>query len=383
MEKERFYNLVHKYFSGELSETEQLELDELLKKASYAELFKSYANLNRRIAAWSYTPPSKEKKEKLLSEILNLSTQKGKVRRLPTFVNYAAVLLILLGVGLAVIDRSPQTATQDKSVKKGVSLRLSDTLIKSLKSNSHGTLGILQGVEVKQLGDTVKYIATGEANTESYSEIDVPYGETAVLVLSDSTRITLNSGTWLKFPHNVTSGSTREVYLKGEAFFEVSRDTSRPFVVRTDEVGVRVLGTSFNVSNYPSDSVVSTVLVEGKVALYKAAETYDEEKALLIKPGTLAEFDNQGEYLRTKTVDTERYTAWKDGAMIFEGADFASIIHSLERKFDVRIENHNKQLEKEIFTAKFYGEPLPKVLQSFQRSYPFEYTIEGNTVIIN
>ena len=385
MEKDQFQYLLQKYFSGDISEKEQNDLDELLKNESYAETFRSYARLNRRIAGWSYTSSSEDRKEKILNEIMGRSRTKRKMYTIPAFIKYAAVLVVLLGLGaIIVVDRLPPQAGEQLIIEDNtITLHLSDTLIKSLTGKRHGMISSLEDVRVEQSGDTIQYTTTGNKAMDTYNEIDVPHGKTAVLILSDGSRVTLNAGTWLKFPRNVAATTTREVYIKGEAYFDVARDTSRPFVVHANDVDVRVLGTHFNVNNYESGATVNTVLVEGKVALYNGSESYDKENSLVIHPGTLAEFDKSGRYISTKTVDTSLYTSWRSGALIFEGTDFSSIIHSLERKFNVKIENHNSKLEKEIFTAKFKEEPIQKVLESFQQSYPFEYTIKENKIIIN
>ncbi|WP_268224426.1 FecR family protein [Sinomicrobium oceani] len=382
MKKDRFQYLLQRYFSGEITETEHSELDELLKESSNVRIFRSYSRLNRRITKWSYEGSTAEKKDKLVHDILKERKHQPKAFTIPAFIKYAAILVVLLGIGVVVFNRSSQADIQKTGKTTGITLHVSDTLVKSLGSDTHGTIGTLEGLQIDQAGDTIRYITTGEVRGAGHSEIEVPNGKTAVLVLSDDTRITLNSGTWLRFPRHIAATSTRDVYLRGEAFFEVSRDTSRPFIVHADDVGVRVLGTRFNVNNYESGTVVHTVLVEGKVALYNTSETYDEKHAELMHPGTLTEFHKSGKHIGTRTVDTDLFTAWTGGALIFEKTDFSTIVHSLERKFDMHIENHNDRLGKEVFTAKFHEEPIRKILESFRQSYPFEYTVDGNTIII-
>lgn len=382
MEKDRFQYLLQKYFSGDISEKEHYELDELLKDESYAREFKSYARLNKRISELSYKPTPPEEKKAILDKMTGHSGTKRKVYTLPVFFKYAAAVVVLLGLGFIMMNQWSNTPDQLIVEDNPVILQLSDTLIKSLQETDYAMISTMKDVEVEQTGDTIKYRATGEEGALAYNEINVPKGKTAVLILSDETRVTLNAGTWLKFPRNTGVARTREVYIKGEAYFDVARDTSRPFVVHADDVNVRVLGTHFNVSNYDSGTTVNTVLVEGKVALYGTADRYNGE-SLVIHPGTMAVFDKTGESIATRTVDTSSYTSWMQGELIFEGAYFSSIVNSLERKFNVEIENRNSGLEKEKFTAKFKEESIEQILRSFQQSYPFEYTIKKNKIIIN
>ncbi|MGS2763034.1 FecR family protein [Sinomicrobium sp. M5D2P9] len=383
MEKKRFQHLLHKYFSGDISDEEQYDLDELLKDESYAEEFKTYARLNKRISELSYKPTPPEKKKVILDKIMEHPGTKRKVFTIPVFFKYAAAVVVLLGLGFIMTNKRSNTPGQLIVEDNPVILHLSDTLIKSLQGTDYTMINASEDIQVEQAGDTIKYMATGEKGTLAYNEIDVPHGKTAILVLSDGSRVTLNAGTWLKFPRNAGVTGTREVYVKGEAYFDVARDTSRPFVVHADDVNIRVLGTHFNVNNYESDTTVNTVLVEGKVALYADTDRYDEKESLVIRPGTMAVFDKAGQPVNTHTVDTSLYTSWMQGELIFEGAHFSDIIQSLERKFNVEIENRNSGLAKEKFTAKFKEESIQQILKSFQQSYPFEYTIKKNKIIIN
>ena len=156
---------------------------------------------------------------------------------------------------------------------------------KALKDSKGNTIGT-------QNGNVLHYSKGAKAEKLVYNTLTVPYGKRFDIVLSDNTHVFLNAGSSLRYPVNFIKGKNREVFLEGEAFFEVTKDTQHPFVVNAHEINVRVLGTKFNVSAYPESLATKTVLVEGAVGLYKT-ETYKAENATLMTPGDLATLDKK------------------------------------------------------------------------------------------
>src|SRR5690606_36367432 len=112
----------------------------------------------------------------------------------------------------------------------------------------------------------------------AYNTLKIPFGKKFRLQLSDGTMVHINSGSTLKYPIKFIAGENRQVYLDGEAFFDVAKDKKHPFIVNADNLNVRVLGTHFNVSNYPEDAVTDVVLVEGSVGMYRSNEEFDASK---------------------------------------------------------------------------------------------------------
>lgn len=168
------------------------------------------------------------------------------------------------------------------------------------------------------------------------NQIVIPSGSRSVITLNDSTVVYLNAGSKLIYP-SVFTEKKREVILFGEAFFKVHRNTEYPFVVRTSALTVEVLGTSFNLSSYAEDNVIQTVLVEGKVAIRRNDAPF-YERSTIVYPSELVSFHKKTHKIRTRSVDTEYYTLWKDGILKFENEDFSRIIKKLERFYDLRLQ---------------------------------------------
>ena len=164
-----------------------------------------------------------------------------------------------------------------------------------------------------------------------YYTMNIPYGGEYNLILPDGTKIYLNAGTSLRYPDHF-AGGIREIFLSGEAYLEVARDTTSPFIVRTPDVDVRVLGTVFNVNAYPDGEYVRTTLVEGKV------EALCGDERILMEPGTQVAYNKmmcEADYF---PVDVRLFTSWKDGYYDFEEMSLGELMQVLSRWYDVKAE---------------------------------------------
>lgn len=201
---------------------------------------------------------------------------------------------------------------------------------------------------------------------------------TKVVQLPDGTEVTLNHYTSLTYPDRF-KGEHRQVSLKGEAYFAVTKDKSHPFIVQTDEVDVRVLGTLFNVEAYPRDELVSTTLFEGSVAV-------DTESGnnLILKPGERAVYDKTARRLSKSGVpEMSDEIAWKSGALIFSHTSLKEIGRQLSNTFNVEIVIEDKQLEERKLTSRFiHGETLDTILSLLQNVGEFEIKKESPTLYI-
>jgi len=163
---------------------------------------------------------------------------------------------------------------------------------------------------------------------------------------------------------------------------DVTKDKTHPFVVNADNLNVRVLGTHFNVSNYPEDKMTDVVLVEGSVGLYKVNEKFNAEKNTVLKPGFKGSFSKTDNQIKTKAVVTDVYTAWIKGGLTFRDMTFKDISKKLERHYNVTIVNQNTKLSDEKFNASFGDEPIAKVLSYFNEIHGINYTLKNNEVLI-
>lgn len=201
----------------------------------------------------------------------------------------------------------------------------------------------------------------------AFMELSVSQGETANFRFADGTRVKLNAGTSIRFPEHFQAGR-REVYLTGEAYFQVAKNQERPFIVHTGDLNIKVLGTSFNIRSYPGEGIITTTLEEGKVEVFKP-DARDKQKYILSKNQHLQYEKASKKMHLKKQVDTRLYTSWKEGHFKFRGIKLDRLIKSIERLYDVEIEIKHPDLQRLTYTGSFYkSEPVNKVLEMIEMS---------------
>jgi ferric-dicitrate binding protein FerR (iron transport regulator) len=216
-----------------------------------------------------------------------------------------------------------------------------------------------------------------------YNTLTVPFGKRFTVQLSDGTKVQLNAGTTFKYPVKFLKDKDRLVFIEsGEAYFDVTKDAEHPFIVNNRDVNIRVLGTQFNVSSYPEDASVKTVLIEGSVSLYSAKEVYDVNKSILLKPGFKADWNKINNIVKVDKADVEMNIAWIDGKIILKHMKFSSIIKKIERHYNVSIQNNDEVLENEFITATFEDESIEQVLQVINKLHPIEYSLKDHKIVI-
>ncbi|MDD2380450.1 MAG: FecR domain-containing protein [Mariniphaga sp.] len=164
----------------------------------------------------------------------------------------------------------------------------------------------------------------------------IPYGNRSVITLSDGSMVWLNAGSRLIYPTRFVD-KTREVFLIGEAFFDIRTDKTKPFVVKTTDVFIEAIGTRFNVCAYPEDYSVQTVLAEGSVSVRKVGSGRGE-KGTILKPGYLAYFNKKTQETQTQLVNLDHYILWTQGLFCFSNTEFNRITKKLERYYNIRFQ---------------------------------------------
>ena len=301
------------------------------------------------------------------------------------WVKYAAVFIGIIGVvyGLYTLSAFSNDAKYPIDLSPQITLELEDGTIKILNEASSEIITNADGekiVNYKQntLLYTDKNIISKE--TLTYNKLTVSYGKKLQLVLSDGSKIFLNSGSKLRYPTKFIKGIPRDVFLDGEAYFNVKKDVVHPFTVITDEMNTRVFGTKFNVSSYKNENNTSTVLVEGSVGVYKASTEYSDKNHTSIIPGQRVIFKTN--VVIVDYVNIQKHIAWTKGQLYFVDDHFDLILKELERYFNVTINNTYTVLNTESLTGTFETETLEQILIAFKAYKNFEYTIEENTITI-
>jgi transmembrane sensor len=206
-------------------------------------------------------------------------------------------------------------------------------------------------------------------------------GMVSQFALADGTKVWLNSGSELQFPTSFT-GALREVKLKGEAFFEVTKNEKQPFRVNANELKVDVLGTRFNVINYDGDTQAEVILVEGKVKL--SAENGQIKKEYgTMHPGQRAVYHETNQKVEAEDVNVDKYIAWRDGNLIFREDKMEDVAKRLSRWFNVEIVINDPEIKSYVYKADFRNENLTQVLNLLKISAPIDYQIIGNKLLPN
>jgi transmembrane sensor len=320
---------------------------------------------------------SEPRKKELWTKIIQ--GQKKQVRLL--YFRYAASILLLIGIGSGVFYLSTQ--------------KPADVVVANEPPGNDAQLILADGktVSISCKQSTVRYSPDGSeilvndssGLAQSVSGIGsnkmiVPYGKRSYIMLSEGTKIWLNSGSTLIFPP-VFKGKTREVFLDGEAFFDVARDKGKPFFVKTDVFKMKVYGTKFNVQAYRQDKDYDVVLVEGKVSLNANKGSHSQEVFLL--PNQKASIlSNDGKKFEITNVENiENYTAWINGYLTFTNEEIPDLLKRVSRYYnsDIEVELHGN-------VQKIYGkldlkDDLERVLEGIAFISKTKFKKEGNKYV--
>jgi ferric-dicitrate binding protein FerR (iron transport regulator) len=211
---------------------------------------------------------------------------------------------------------------------------------------------------------------------EEYNTLVVPAGQRIHLILADNTDIWLNANSTFRYPSEF-SKNDRTVYLDGEAFFDVSRNDKKPFMVKTVSGDIMVTGTSFNVEAYSKQGCFETGLFEGSVEIYR-----NDRKFTSLKPNERS-YLKDGRLYVTQITDMDKYL-WKDGLIAFNNKTLEEILLSLEKYFDIRIQVSNNPLPQRTYTGKFrQSDGVDYALRVLQKSIHFTYERDEITGIVH
>lgn len=249
---------------------------------------------------------------------------------------------------------------------------------------------------------TVFYFLTFQKTISAplINEINVPVGSKTMITLSDNTKVWLNSGSTLRYS-DYSDADKREVYLEGEAFFDVVENKHKPFIVKTTDISIKVLGTKFNVKSYPGENFVETTLIDGLIVIEEITARKEQKMNITLHPNQKATFTRATKELALdgisrkkitpmpikkvsiiEKVDPEPITSWKDNKLIFNNELFRSLLPKLERWYDVEIQLEDTVINNYRYTGLFEKETVEQALEALKLATPFEYTINKNIIKI-
>lgn len=382
--KNEIGHLLQKYFSGTIMPDEQCLLDSWMKeKEEHKQLFERLRKDTRFAEEYGIF---REVDTTRAWETFRVKNGLGRQRRMTTWIRYAAVIVLpLLVAGVWLLyprggEQSIPVAQNTKIVKREVSpvLEVVGGGKVILEKEKDKMIEAGRGVEVQQSSGMLVYSDTVVPEFVDTNVLRIPKGGEFKLQLADGTQVYLNSATDLKYPVAFT-GRERRVYLKGEAYFEVAKDAEHPFIVVTDDVQVRVYGTSFNVNTLGADGV-RTVLVEGKVGILGQ----DSDREYVLKPNELAFYDRNSRDMKIETVDPDLYTLWRKGIFVFERETLENIMNTLSLWYDMEVFFQSESAKKLHFSGhmKRY-EQIEDILHAITDATGVVFTINDRTVCVS
>ena len=365
--------------------TEELDFfKEWMKEEKNKEYFRQVKEVWNAVTVAAVS--DEEKKEAFRRFSRYISTPRlGKWQWLRVYGKYVALVALVLGGWWFVREEGRQELKempvavvrplQQEGKKDGVLLTRADGSVvclteqDSLEPEADGTH------LVHSMIGHLKYQKQGiTSEIEIYNSVTVPRGERFHLILADGTKVWLNAESQLTYPVNFV-GKERGVILSGQAYFEVSKDPDHPFIVRSGEMETRVLGTVFDVSNYPEEPQ-RVVLLEGSVKV----SAYDRETILC--PDQQAMVDVEGKQIAVEEVDARSLVQWKDGILYLEHLGFEEMLGKLSRWYGVVFVNQAIVSPHDRFNGKFYQEDIAEAMHVVSMSAKVDYRIQKDTIFI-
>jgi len=329
MDIEKNKNIIH-FLDGNSTKKEWIELQKLLQNADNKKELEEYEGI------WNAAEILGSKKNidaswKKLENNLNTNTyQKRKLSNSP-FLKIAAIFIVAFGLGI---------------------------LFNYYTSN-------------------YKSLKTALNNTK----IQIPLGSKSNITLPDGTKVWLNSGSSIQYSNDFIQ-NTREVFINGEAFFNVTDNKNVPFIVHTSHINIKVHGTSFNIKSYENENIIETTLIEGLIEI--TGKNKNSSKSIFLKPEYKASFNKESNKLEIKNIKPEMYlyTSWIDNKFVFNNESLKSLTTRLERWYDLEIEIKNNELFNLRFSGTFTNETAEQAIHALKLSSTFNYSIAKNKVII-
>mgnify|MGYP000342631095 FL=1 len=382
---ENIVQLIQLYLTGDLSEEEKVKLedwihgdssrkrlfDEICEERNVARDLEVYERVNKE-SAW----------EKVVCRG-NIKLQHSS-RRLGWYRWVAAVMLpVMVAAGYFIREMkrdSLQQGVEIASIEPGKSkaiLRLGNNRVLEITKERETHVDVAEGVAATNNSSGMIYpeqVATGKTE---YNVLEVPRGGEYTVTLSDGTVVHLNSGSELRYP--VAFGAERrEVFLSGEGYFEVVKDSVRPFFVNADKLKIRVYGTSFNVNTYDLENI-QTVLVEGKIGI----QTMNMNTEYMVKPGQLALYNQEKGTMEILNVDVLPYVAWKDHEFMFDDESLEKIMNRLSLWYDVDVFFQTASLKQLHFTGHLGRyDDISHILDAISGVTQVKFSVKGRTIIV-
>ena len=315
-------------------------------------------------------------------EILNKVLQKKRKQQKLIIHSIAASITLLIGL-FFLFQQEPEKSVSlhnsfSESIKPGspkAKLTLEDGKSIDIEVSEESVILADSLVKIENKGNMLVY-SSEKMEKVAYNTLSIPLGAEYCVMLPDNTKVFLNSGSELRYPVAFNNNS-REVFLQGEAYFEVQKDSTKEFIVHTDQMKIRVLGTSFNVKAYPEQDMIATTLTEGKIQISCDSQLYN------IVPGMQLTYHKRNRETNIQEVDTELYTSWKNGYYKFEEMPLEEIMSTLSRWYNLEIFYQSPAKKMIIFTGQLKRyDDVTQLLRKFEETHEVEFLINGKCITV-
>lgn len=327
-------------------------------------------------------------------EFMKKLNSKSRIIRLRKILSYAAVIMlpILLAAGMLFLSDSgiKKQMAQMNTLQTAEAIQNQALLITSSGKTYDLESGIEQAIDEEQGVKIRKYLKAGlkyENRTSNhkkeliYNTLKTAKGGEYQLELADGTKVYLNCDSELRYPVNFGEGE-RRVELKGEAFFEVTKN-GQPFVVDVNNLSVEVLGTKFNLMAYANEESIQTTLVSGKVKVAVKGNDENNIESIYLEPGKQASWNKLSQTLDSKEVDTDLYTSWINGYFRFENQRLEDVMRTISRWYGVKVFYQNPGLKNKRLTGKLYRfEDFSVLANMIEKISEAELNENNNAVVI-
>ncbi|WP_321307142.1 FecR domain-containing protein [Marinifilum fragile] len=373
-------DLIVRHLKGQLNAEQEKDLQNWIQNSGKQELFDSIVSKERILKkSFAYDEFNQEEAWNKLEKQIKSSLDYKK------WLAYAAVLLIPMAIGFLLLHKTPEYEVglaDVQQIEPGSSnavIYFSNGEVVDLSKDTSGVIRSKENLLVERDSNQLKIndeeLLAGEAY--KMNRIVTPIGGEFQVNLPDGTKVWMNADSYLEFPSKF-SGKERKVIAKGELYFDVKSNKDWPFIVETNGMELKVLGTEFNVRAYDDEAEILSTLVEGSV---KVNNSRGEQ--ILLSPGHQAVIDKGTNSLTSVVANIEEVTAWKNGQFIFDSRRLENIMYDLARWYDIKVFFANSTVKDKIFSVDVqrYGQ-IEDVLSLIEGTGDAKFTIKGKVITV-
>ncbi len=370
--------IINKSLDGTLNDQEAERLSEWLAESD------EHRMLYQKIKTYDSYSLDEGIYEKWKSEYVTVLSRlkrrrrKNMIRR-RILISTSVAAIFMLVAFFTLLLNGPEPVGSDHGVERPkVQLQLADGNLLDLDDVKENNLTEIAHINVSSSNKTLTYQHTGKSSRVEYNTLKTERGGEWNVVLEDGTKVYLNSSSTLEYPTSFT-GDSRQVVLEGEAYFEVTHDPDKPFIVKTSDMNIVVRGTSFNVNAYSDYKTTRTTLVNGKIEVECSGNTH------IVLPGQQIVFEKETKSIKIEDVDTELYASWKNGFYKFNDTRLEDILTTLSLWYDVDVIYADESVKELRFTSSgkiIRYDSLTSLLKKFEYTNNVIFDLNGKNLIV-